>query len=141
MASGAMLGLVGNSFHPLRGIGQGDTPSTLVFIAVFDILLTLLESSSSGIAHAHADDLIHLSPSLDLQQCHADLVCEFCVLTGLEISLSKVEAISVNYCDVMYNTPFLILRDWQWKVHRVQHQDVGYWVRYSRQTLMLQTLS
>jgi hypothetical protein len=30
----------------------------------------------------------------------------------------------------MYKTPFLTLRDWQWKVHRVQHQDDGYWVRY-----------
>ncbi len=53
-----------------------------------------------------------------------------CALTGLEISLSKVEAISVNYGDIMYHTPFLILRDWLWKVYRVQHQDDGYWVRY-----------
>jgi hypothetical protein len=46
-------------------------------------------------------------------------------------SLSKVEAISVNYGDIiMYNTPFVILREWQWKVHLVQHQDDGYWVRY-----------
>jgi hypothetical protein len=36
------------SFHPDRGIGQGDTPSTLIFIAVFDILLTLLEDSGTG---------------------------------------------------------------------------------------------
>jgi hypothetical protein len=86
MKSGAMLGPEGNSFHPERGIGQGDTPSTLVFIAVSDILLTLLDSSSTGIAHAYADDLIHLSPSLDLQQRHADLVCGFCAFTGLEIA-------------------------------------------------------
>lgn len=37
------------------GIGQ-------VFIAVFDVLLTLLDSSATGIPHAYADDLIHMSP-------------------------------------------------------------------------------
>ncbi len=42
MATGTMLRPDGNRFHPDRGIGQGDTPSTLIFIAVFDILLTLL---------------------------------------------------------------------------------------------------
>lgn len=125
-----MLSPAGNSFHPARGIGQGDTPSTLVFIAVFDILLSLLDSSSTGIAHAYADDLIHLAPDLDLQQRHADLVCGFCAFTGLEISLSKVEAISINYGGIMYNTPFLILHDWHWHMHRVQHQDDGYWVSY-----------
>ncbi len=87
----AMLGPVGNSFHPSRRIGQqGDTPSTLVFIAVINILLTLLESSSSEIAYTYADDLIHLSHLVDLQQCHADLVCGFCALTGLEISCTRL---------------------------------------------------
>jgi hypothetical protein len=46
------------SFHQDRGIGQGDTPSTLIFIAVCDILLTLLEDSDAGEAHAYADDLL-----------------------------------------------------------------------------------
>ncbi len=41
------------SFHPDRGIGQGDTPFTLIFIAVFDILLMLLEDSGTG-------DAIHM---------------------------------------------------------------------------------
>jgi hypothetical protein len=67
----------GSSFHPNRGIGQGDTPSTLIFIAAFDVLLTLLE----------ADDLVYLAPSLPAQQYQADLVCGFCAYTGLEISV------------------------------------------------------
>ncbi len=74
MDAGAMLSPPGSSFHPERGIGQGDTPSTLLFIAVFDILLTLLDASNTGKAHAYADDLVHLAPSLDLQQRQADLV-------------------------------------------------------------------
>ena len=52
MDAGVMLAPPGNSFHPERGIGQGDTPSTLLFIAVFDILLTLLDASTTGKAHA-----------------------------------------------------------------------------------------
>jgi hypothetical protein len=130
MATGAMLSPLGHSFHPERGIGQGDTPSTLVFIAVFDILLTLLDSSHTGTSHAYADDLLHLAPSLDLQQKQAALVCGFCAFTGLEISLSKVEAISINHGDILYNTPFLVLYDWHWHPHRVQHQDDSYWTRY-----------
>ncbi len=65
------------SFHPYRGIRQGNTPSTLIFIVVFDILLTLLEESGTEDAHAYADDLAHLAESLAAQQTQADLVCGF----------------------------------------------------------------
>jgi hypothetical protein len=119
-----------HSIHPDRGIGQGDTPSTLLFIAVFDILLTLLDDSDTGKAHAYADDLVHLAPTLELQQRQADLVCGFCAFTGLEISLKKVEAISINHGGILRHIPFLVLRDWLWRTHRVQQSDDGYWVRY-----------
>lgn len=98
MDTGAMLSPFGNSFHPVRGIGQGDTPSTLVFIVVFDILLTLLDSSSTGILHPYAGDIIHMAPSLELQQQHANLVCGFCAFSGLEISL-------FNYGDIILSSP------------------------------------
>ena len=45
----------GNQFHPERGIGQGDTPSTLIFIAVFDILLTLAQ-----VFHMHMRMILHM---------------------------------------------------------------------------------
>ncbi len=109
MSSNAMLGPLRHVFHPDRGIGQGDTPSTLIFIAVFDILLSLVESSGTGQAHAYADDLVHIAPSLEHQQQQANLVCGFCAFT--EISLSKVEAISINYGNVLYDTPYLTLYD------------------------------
>jgi hypothetical protein len=104
MSTGAMLEPLRHAFHPDRGIGQGDTPSTLIFIAVFDIILTLLDSSCTGEAHANADDLVHIAPDLDQQQRQADLVCGFCAYTGLEISLAKVEAISINYNNILYET-------------------------------------
>lgn len=84
------------SFHPERGIGRRDTPSTLLFVAVFDILLTLLDSANIGTPHAYADDLAHIAPTLSAQQLQADLVSAFCLLTGLQIASAKVEAITVN---------------------------------------------
>lgn len=85
-----MLGPLGNAFHPERGIGQGDTASTLIFVAVFDILLTLLDQSSTGEAHVYADDLVHMAPTIYHQQRQEDFVCGFCAIAGLEISLIKV---------------------------------------------------
>jgi hypothetical protein len=71
-----------------------------------------------------------MAPTLDLQQRQADLVCGFCAFTGLEISLNKVEAISINHGGISRNTPFLVLRDWSWLPHRIQHSDDSYWIRY-----------
>lgn len=45
MASDAILGPPRNAFYPGREIGRGDTPFTLIFIAVFAVLLTLMENS------------------------------------------------------------------------------------------------
>lgn len=119
IATGAMLEPLRYAFHPDKGIEQGDTPSTLIFIAVFDILLSLVDNSHAGEAHAYTDDLVHIAPSLEQQHRLADLVCGFFTYTGLEISLAKVEAISINYGNILYDTPYLML-------HTVQHQDDGY---------------
>ncbi len=118
MSTGIMLSPPGNSFHPARGIGQGDTPSIQLLIAVFDILITLLDTSGSEKVYAYVDDLVHLAPTLELRQQQEDLVCGFCAFTGLEISLKKVEAILVNHGNI-HNTLFLILPDWAWRPHRV----------------------
>lgn len=103
---------------------------TLLFIAVFDILLTLLENSDTRIAHAYADHLVHMASTIELQQKNADLVCGFCAFTGLEISLKKVEVVSINHGEISRNTPFLVLRDSSGLPHRVQHTEDGYWIRY-----------
>jgi hypothetical protein len=97
----------GTSFHPDQGIEQGDTPSILIFIAVFDILLTLLEESGTedAYAYAYADDLAYLAKTLEAQQIQADLVCGFAAYTGIEISLPKVETISVLNSRIMFDTP------------------------------------
>ncbi len=72
LAGDRMLQDHATSFHLDRGIGQGDIPSTLISIAVFDILLlTLLEDSGTRDAHAYVDDLAHLAQSLAAQQRQA----------------------------------------------------------------------
>jgi hypothetical protein len=87
MATGKMLTPTGNAFHPARGKGQGDTPSTLIIIAVFDILLSLLDSNGTGEAYAYADDLAHLAPSIEAQQRQADLMCGFCLHRPRDLSI------------------------------------------------------
>lgn len=119
-----------NSFHPERGVGQGDTPSSaLIFIAVFDILLTLLDKSNTGQPHAYADDLAHIAKTKEDQQEHADLVSAFCVITGLEVATTKVEAIALNHGSTKYTTT-LIIRDWWWVPHLVIQSDKDVWTRY-----------
>ncbi len=117
------------SFHPERGIGQGDTPSTLLFVAVFDILLTLLDSAKTGTPHAYADDLAHIAPTLSAQQFQADLVSAFCLLTGLEIASAKVEAITLNGQHLQDNETLLV-HDWHWEPHLVIQSNNSFWTRY-----------
>jgi hypothetical protein len=102
----------------------------LIFIAVFDILLTLLDGSWTGEPHAYADDIAHLAKTLEAQQRQADLVCGFAAYTAIEISVPKVEAISIFNSRIMYDTPYLTLHDWKWTGHRIQHSDDGFWMRY-----------
>jgi hypothetical protein len=118
-----------NHFHPERGVGQGDTPSSFIFIAVFDILLTILTNSGSGEPHANADDLAHIATSQKAQQRHADLVSAFCVITGLEVATAKVEAIALNHGNRNF-TVTLIIRDWWWTPHLVIQSDSDFWTRY-----------
>lgn len=44
-----------------RDIGQGHTSSTLMFVAVFDILLMFLDKAGVEESHAYADYLAHIA--------------------------------------------------------------------------------
>jgi hypothetical protein len=98
----------------------------MVFIAVFNILLTLVESSNTGQAHAYAEDLVHITPSLEHQQRQADLVCGFCAFTSLEISRWKPsQSTLATSCMTLHISLYMTGTS-----HTVQHQDDGYWTRY-----------
>ena len=102
------------SFHQERGIGQGDTPSAILWIALYDILLCMLstpltERSGHFLARgplrsvyaagsiSYADDLcMPPAGSLHLSQLHANLVSTYCALTTLMIAAPKVLAFAIN---------------------------------------------
>jgi hypothetical protein len=50
-----------------------------------------------------------------------------CMFNICELNGVNVEEISINYGNIMYDTPYLTLHDWHWISHTVQHQDDGYW--------------
>ena len=95
------------SFTAERGTGQGDVTSPTCWLALFDILLLALHRDSSSsqttrlvrrggnisyAAHetAYADDMHAGSYSATDIQRKADIVSGFCVLMGLEISVTKL---------------------------------------------------
>ena len=92
------------SFRAVRGIGQGDTLSTVAWIAVYDILLDMIhppisiprlltarETTYQSSNVAYADDLHTGSSNIQTLQNTADNVCTFCSLSGLQISVKKLQ--------------------------------------------------
>lgn len=81
-------------------------------MAVFNLLITLLDTANIGTPHVYADDLAHIAPTLHAQQLQADLVSAFCLLTGLEITSAKVETITLNGQHIQENET-VVVHDWQ----------------------------
>ena len=116
----------GLKFHQERGTGQGDPPSPIIWIAIFDILLDMLaEQGTNGAFYAHgpatqvypamdvayADDLVTISSSHEAQQKKVDAVCTFCACTGMQIAYAKVKAFAIN-CEKY--APNIVLHDSNW---------------------------
>ena len=117
------------TFHQERGTGQGDPPSPFIWIAVFDILLTMLRTvPAHGAMYAHgpvsrvytvqdiayADDLVTIASSQAHQQAKADMVCTFCACKGMQIALPKVTSFAFN-CDKSSSN--VVLHDTNWSAH------------------------
>jgi len=87
-------------FHSIRGITQGDTASTVAWIALYDILLTLIdddpitrpsgEREDVNVTTVYADDLFDLQSSLTIAQRKATLISAFCAYSGMEIATGKL---------------------------------------------------
>ena len=111
------------SFHQEHGIGQGYTPSAILWVALYDILLSMMDTpatSTSGHFLAggplrtlyaagsisYADDLSTPTGNLVLSQYQADMVSTFCAATTLLTAANKV----------LNNTAplTLTLHDWSW---------------------------
>jgi hypothetical protein len=96
-------------FQPQRGTGQGDIPSPLLWVGVFDILLTALSTITEGLLYAsggdgtsspvpdsaYADDLLSIVADKAALQHKADIVSAFCSLFGIVLSHDKFRAFRV----------------------------------------------
>jgi hypothetical protein len=97
-----------------RGIGQGDVTSAIIWLLVFDVLLTALDigtadqsqptkhrittCSSSGILQmmnetCFSDDLTSVSPSFNIRQRKADIVSAFATIFKLTVAQDKLRSL------------------------------------------------
>ena len=131
------------SFHQERGIGQGDTPSAILWVVLYDILLSMLDTPTTGASGhflargpqntlyaagsiSYADDLCTPAGDLALCQLQADIVCTFCAATTLLIAVNKVLAFALNV-----SAPITFaLHDWSWTPFDVPFSDTGVAMTY-----------
>ena len=103
-----------------RGIIQGGTESALSWIALYDILLCIVNGPDAadlrGALLAYADDLMSVSNSKSIQQKIADRLSAFCCFAGMEIATNKVEYVSIN-CP--RKPAPLQIHDLEWTAHPV----------------------
>ena len=85
----------GVGFDRGKGVGQGDVSSPLLWVAVFDMLLTALREVDNGFKTqnidgrpkevpdiAFADDLVSITATLEGLQDKADIISGWCMATG-----------------------------------------------------------
>ena len=93
----------GIGFERGKGIGQGDVSSPLLWVAVFDMLLTALKGVNNGFKTqdingrtmevpdiAFADDLVSITATLEGLQAKADIISGWCMATGVKVAVSKL---------------------------------------------------
>ena len=111
-----LLKQLDSAFSCERGVTQGDTMSTICWVAIFDMILSLVDPLAQADDPAYADDLATLSLSAEDQQEKADRISAFCLFSGMAIAFPKVEAICIKHPLHKHRPPpSLILRDWQWR--------------------------
>ena len=76
-------------FRPDRGVTQGDTMATIIWVAIFDILLCWLDTSDDSTDLAYADDIFNVTNNLSSTQRKADRISSFCAFTGLQLAFVK----------------------------------------------------
>ena len=100
----------GRRFKAEKGVGQGDLPSPLFWVAVLDPLLVTLRNQPSefkvqdlnGNTHpaedlGFADDLQSLEASAVALQNKSNLVSAWCIYTGIQISSTKMRTFGSHW--------------------------------------------
>jgi hypothetical protein len=100
----------GKGFKRGKGVGQGDVPSPMLWVAVFDILLTALARIDSGFKVqddegmttmvkdvAFADDLVSVTGTIEELQNKADVISGWCLMTGIKIATKKLRTFGIQW--------------------------------------------
>ena len=114
-------------FKTVKGVGQGDIPSPLLWAAAFDTLLCALAFLNSNFSildlgyNAHmvadicyADDLISAVCSLLDLQAKADIVSGWCLIMGVKISHAKFRTFGLDWGVKRKTTGNLIVHKEGW---------------------------
>jgi hypothetical protein len=105
------------TFSTGQGTGQGDISSPDIWNAFMDMLLTLLANHTESRFYfkipnnaihpqqdiAYADDLISISPTLQILQDKADHVSAFALFFGLKINSDKLRAFQLTWGSEIYS--------------------------------------
>ena len=134
----AALDKEGYSFQTQKGIGQGDMPSPLFWVAVLDTLLSTLRSMPSGFRvqdmngntypaddMAYADDLQSSEASSKALQDKADIVSAWCIFTGINISYDKLRTYGVHWGIHRGENPPLTIHIDNWEKMEVEMKMDG----------------
>jgi ribonuclease HI len=113
----------------MQGCGQGDVPSSCIWTAVADILLTALESVTHGAfyfqdatgrnhpasAIAYCDDTADVTGTHQALQDKADIYCAFAAILGFSVSIAKMRVFSPNSGNEHRISPeYIVIHDKHW---------------------------
>ena len=132
--------LLPHSFTPERGTGQGDIHSPFTWLAVFDVLLTMLAADTDSSDHiylpksdgtlyrardvCYADDLQSQARTLRGLQRMADLVSVYALVFNLSIAFKKLRVF--HYCGISPpSVEFLVLHLAGWREQSVPIRTSG----------------
>ena len=123
----------GYRFKARKGVGQGDLPSPLFWVAVLDTLLTALRNFPSefkiqdleGRTHpaedlGYADDLQSIEASHRALQDKANMVSAWCIYTGIQISHTKMRTFGTHWGVHKGGNPELLIYTKGWKPIKVE---------------------
>ena len=131
------LDILAESFDAERGTGQGDIPSPTCWNAVLDILLAALRKDQSerpnqlavqggsGFSYpvneiAYADDIESASRSAEDMQRKADIVSAFCIIMGIQISVTKLRRLVHTWTKTSTPIVPLVIHGYGWTPQEVE---------------------
>jgi hypothetical protein len=116
----------------MKGVGQGDKPSPLYWVAVIDTLLCALRKRPSGFRVQDldgnsypAEDMQSMEATAMALQVKADIVSGWCQYTGIQISKTKMRTFGTHWGVYKGSNPPLVIHEKNWKGTEVEMKMDG----------------